>query len=298
MGEQVTDIWMDRLDRVINSGQGWGESLPPYSGDGEFPSITVAKQLASEVCEFAASISDAIKRDDKTAAYANLRPLLDRFLHIVWFFEEPLAVTDWTYWSIAEINQLVSDAMSQGAVNSQDREPMRELMRSIRHWNRSEELGEDRQMDRPSRYSWNDTRKKIIGDCNPRLKGAYGIASMYVHPTYHGTNSPDPGRDYVLEQAIWITCSAHIICGATLAMLEDSPADYRINQHLLDLLEMQNDFLSHHLDFTGATGNQTEGPSAAQALHFYAAMLVKFVFGRDILNGNVPNLGTHEHHGD
>ena len=124
---RTVDELVNILDKVICSGKGWLQSLPPRD-DGEIPSINAAKQLAEEASEFATSLSDAIKRGHIVSAYANERLLVDRFLHAARFFEEPMDVVAWSYWSMAEINQLTSSAMSQGAVNPQDREPMRKLL--------------------------------------------------------------------------------------------------------------------------------------------------------------------------
>ena len=209
---RTVDELVSILDKVICSGKGWLQSLPPRH-DGEIPSINAAKQLAEEACEFATSVSDAIKRGNKVAAYANERLLVDRFLHAARFFEESMDVIKWSYWSIAEINQLANNAMSQGAVNQQDQAPTRKLLQGIRHWNRSE-AGKDRQMTKPSGYDWHRTRREIVDDSNARLKSNYDITSTYAHPTYRGDRSPDPGQEYVLEQADLIACSTFIICGA------------------------------------------------------------------------------------
>ena len=170
------------LDNVTCSGKAWLLSLPPRY-EGEIPSINASKQLAEEACEFATSVSDAIKRGHTVAAYANERLLVDRFLHAARFFEESTDVIDWSYWSIAEINRLASNAMSQGAINPQDREPTRKILRDIPHWNRSED-GKNRQMSKPSGYVWHQMRRELVDDSNARLKSNYDITSTYVHPTY------------------------------------------------------------------------------------------------------------------
>ena len=247
-------------------------------------SVNAAKQLAEETCQFASSISGAIKLNHKVSAYANLRPLLDRFLHAARFFEEPMDTVTWSYWSMAEINRLVNNALSQGAVNPQDREPMRELLRVVRHWNRSES-GQDRQMSKPSRYEWNRILRELVNDANPRLEGAYDITSTYVHPTYRGPNTPDLGTKYVLEQAIWITSATLIVCGAALMPHEDGPTANQANPHLLEVLEMLRSFLGGNVDFVGAAKNPPEGVSSAQMLYLYGSMLVEFAFGRDVIKG-------------
>ena len=76
----ATEEWLRELDKVIRMGRGWLGVLPPRT-EGEIPSVNAAKQLAEETCEFASCISAAIHLDHKVAAYANLRPLVDRLLH-------------------------------------------------------------------------------------------------------------------------------------------------------------------------------------------------------------------------
>ena len=289
--QRTIDELVSTLDRVVCSGKGWLQSLPPRH-DEEIPSINVAKQLAEETCEFATSLSDAIKRGHTVAAYANERLLVDRFLHAARFFEEPTDVTDWAYWSIAEINQLVNNAMSQGAVNPEDRQLTRELLQGIRHWNRSES-DKDRQMFKPSEYKWHRTRRELVDDSNARLKSNYDITSTYVHPTYRGDRYPDPGQRYVLEQAIWIACSTFIICGATLIPEEDDLAAYHIDQHLLDLVGTLSYFLTDSVDLANTLEHLSGGMDQAHMLYLYGSMLVTFVFGRDIIEGQ-PRFTDHE----
>ena len=271
------------LDKVICSGKGWLQSLPPRH-DGEIPSINAAKQLAEEACEFATSVSDAIKRGNKVAAYANERLLVDRFLHAARFFEESMDVIKWSYWSVAEINQLANNAMSQGAVNQQDQAPTRKLLQGIRHWNRSE-AGKDRQMTKPSGYEWHRTRRELVDDSNARLKSNYDITSTYVHPTYRGDRSPDPGQEYVLKQAVLIACSTFIICGASLMPEEEDLAAYHIDQHLLDLVETLNYFLADTVNLAETLKQWCGGMGQADMLYLYGSMLVAFAFGRDLIEG-------------
>ena len=280
-----TEEWIHELDNVISIGRGWLGGLPPRSG-GEIPSANAAKQLAEEACEFASCISAAVHLNHKVSAYANLRPLLDRLLHAARFFEEPENTVDWSYWSMAELNRLVNNALSQGSVNSQDHDSVRSLLQDIRHWNRTES-GKDRQMLKPSKYAWQSILKAMTHDANPRLKSAYDITSTYVHPTYRGTNAPDPGVNYVLEQGIWITSATIIICAAACVPYEDNSAIYRVDPNLIELLGELTDFLAGpgRIDFAGTTTNPPEGRNSAQMLYLYGAMLVGFVFGRDVIEG-------------
>lgn len=277
-----TDELVRQLDRVIGIGFNWLRSLPPRS-EGEIPTVNAAKQLSEEACEFASSISNAIKLNQKVSAYANLRPLVDRWLHAAWFFEKPTDTIDWSYWSLAEINQLANNASSQGAVNPQDREPMRDLMRDIRHWNRSE-TGEDQQMFKPGRYEWNNIRKQLVDAATPRFKSHYDVASTYVHPTYRGANASDLDTEYVLRQSILITCFTLIVCGATLMPHEDNPAAHQIDPHLLDLLALLNNFFTLPMDIIDAARNPPEGVNSAHILYCFGSMLVRIVFGRDVIN--------------
>ena len=290
-GTWATVEWIRELDKVISMGQGWLGVLPPRS-EGEIPSVNAAKQLAEEACEFASCISAAVHLNHKVSAYANLRPLVDRLLHAARFFEEPENTVDWSYWSMAEINRLVNNALSQGSVNSQDRASMRCLLQDVRHWNRTES-GKDRQMVKPSRYAWHLIVKAINDDANARLKSAYDITSTYVHPTYRGPNAPDLRLEYVLEQAIWITSATIIICGAALIPWEDNPVSYRVDPCLLELLEELTDFLvgPGRIDFASTTKKPPEGANSAQMLYLYGATLVGFVFGRDVIDGQ-PRIST------
>ena len=286
---RTVDELVSILDKVICSGKGWLQSLPPRH-DGEIPSINAAKQLAEEACEFATSVSDAIKRGNKVAAYANERLLVDRLLHAARFFEESMDVIKWSYWSIAEINQLANNAMSQGAVNQQDQAPTRKLLQGIRHWNRSE-TGKDRQMTKPSGYDWHRTRREIVDDSTARLKSNYDITSTYVHPTYRGDRSPDPRQEYVLEQAGLIACSTFIICGASLIPEEDNLAAYHIDQRLLDLVETLNYFLADSVDLADTLKQWSGGMDQAHMLYLYGSMLVTFTFGREIIKGQPRFVG-------
>ena len=224
------------------------------------------------------------------SAYANERLLMDRFLHAARFFEEPMDVVGWSYYSMAEINQLASNAMSQGAVNPQDREPTRKLLQGIRHWNRSES-GKERQMAKPSGYEWHRTRRELVDDSNERLKSNYDITSTYVHPTYRGERSPDPGQEYVLEQAVLIACSTFIICGATLIPEEDDLATYRADPHLLDLVETLNYFLADTVDLADTLKRWSGDMDQAYMLYLYGLMLVTFTFGREIIKGQPRFVG-------
>ena len=287
---QSIDELVEMLDCTIDSGKGWIESMPPR-GEDETPPVNAAKQLTEEACEFATTISDAIKRDHTKSAYANLRLLLDRFLCAARFFEFPADLVPWAYWSMAELNQLASDSMSQGAVNPQDVYPMRHLLRHFRHWNRSES-GQDRQLFKPSRYEWNDIRREIIDESNPLLKTAYGVTSTYVHPTYRGSNSPELTRRYLLEQTVLITCSTIIICGASSIPFEENRSPNQVNPNLVDTLDTLNVFLTGNIDLAGVIRNPPGSAGGAQVLYLYGAMLVKFVFGRDVIAGQPQLVGT------
>ena len=193
-------------------------------------------------------------------------------------------VVHWSYWSMAEISRQIGDALSQGAVNPQDHEAMRDLLQGIRHWNRTED-GKDRKMLRPGQYEWQQTLKAMTNDANPRLKGAYGITSSYVHPTYRGPSAPDPGVMYVMEQAIWITAATIIICGASMVPLEDQVPDGEVEPCLLELIGVLGRFLSGDTNFAEKIKDPPDGITGAQVLYLYGAMLLAFVFGRDIIEG-------------
>ena len=281
----ATEDWIRELDKVISLGRGWLVVQSPRS-EGEIPSLNAAKQLAEEACEFASCISAAMNLNHKVAAYANLRPLVDRLLHAARFFEEPEDTSAWAYWSAAELSQLVHNVLREGAVNPEDRVGMRSLLQNGRHWNRSES-GKDQQLLKPSSYEWHSILKALTNDANPRLKGAYDIASTYVHPTYRGPNASDPGVKYVLQQAILITSATIILCAAAFTPFEDNQASYQVDPTLIELLQELTDFLGGpgRIDFVGAMTNPPEGSNSAQMLHLYGATLVGFVFDREVIKG-------------
>ena len=280
---QTTAEWVEELDKVIYMSRGWLAALPPRS-EGEVLMVNAAKQLAEEACEFASSISGAIHLNHKISAYANLRPLVDRLLHATRFFEEPQNTVDWAYWSVAELNQSVNNALSQGSVNPEDHDAMRSLLQNFRQWNRTES-GKERQMFKPSKYSWHKTLKAITEEANSRLRSAYDITSTYVHPTYRGPNAPDPGAGYVLEQAIWITSATIIICAGALKHAEDDWTAYQVDPYIRQLLETQFKFLTKARDDDGVFMKLLEDMNDAQMLYLYSTMLVSFVFGRDVIKG-------------
>ena len=261
--------------------------MPPRSA-GEIPSINAAKQLAAEACEFASSISNAIQLNHKISAYANLRPLVDRLLHATLFFEDSQNTTDWAYWSMAELNWSVHNALSQGSVNPEDREDMRSLLKDLRQWNRNES-GKEQQILKPSKYPWHQTLKAITDEANSRLKTAYEITSTYVHPTYRGPNAPDPGAGYVMEQATWMTSATVIICGASLLHIEKNWNNYETDPHMRQLLEAQFEFLTRARNPDGMFKKLIEETNDAQLLYFYSAMIVSFVFNREIIK-DLPHL--------
>ncbi len=191
-------------------------------------------------------------------------------------------MVDWAYWSAAEMQQLVGNAKSQGVINPQDQES-RELMQSIRRWNRSE-FGQDRPMSKPGAYKWHQTRRKLTNSANAGIKANYDIASTYVHPTYRGETSSDPEVEYVLDQAVWVTCATFVICGATRARY-DGPTAHQVDQHLLELIEVLDRLLVGRVDISDVVRNPPKGANRGQMLYIYASVLVRFTFGRDLIEG-------------
>lgn len=275
--------WIDELDKVIEVGGRWLGGLPPRS-EGENPAVNAAKQLAEEVCEFASSVSAAAQRSHWVSAYANLRPLVDRLFHAARFFEEPENTVAWFYWSTAEINRLVSNALSQGSVNGGERDGMRSLLNDFRHWNRTE-CGKDQKMLKPRQYAWHDISRAMTGEANSRLRNAFDITSTYVHPTYRGHNAPDPEVRYVMGQAVWMTCATIIIFGAALMHGEDDWDSCGVDGYLMQVVELLDTFFDEGFVLAGKVKNPFEGMSSAQVLYLHASMLVEFVFGREVIEG-------------
>ncbi len=279
------DEWVCSLDEVIALGQGWLQSLPPRN-ETEIPLVGAAKQLSGEACEFATSISNAVKSGHMVAAFGNLRMLSDRLIHATWFFENPGDVTPWEYWSLAEIDKQISDAMSQGAADHQDRESLREMRKNIRHRNRSEEDGKDRLMSKPSEYSWDQTRKELTKGANARIRSSYAITSTYAHATYRGHDPADPSPNYVLQQAVVSTCFTFVVSGAVLLSLEDVYPDH-LDLRLFDLMKVLDRFIVSDNSLSGLMRNPSSGLSEPKRFYICAAIVVKAVFGRNVLDASV-----------
>ena len=278
-----TQDWLNELDKVITFAQDWLSAQPPRS-EADIPSVTAAKQLADETCQFASSISAAIKLNHTTAAYANLRPLVDRLFHAARFFESPMDAMDWAYWSNAELHRLLGAVLEGGSVNPENRDAIRDIRRAIRHWNR-DPAGKDRPMRKPGAYAWSQTLDALTKDAHPRFKSAYSLTSTYVHPTYRQVAAPDLGVDYLLSKSVWVTAATVIICAASLA--QDSPvlAAYPVDSNLLGLIDPLDQFLAAGYDFTWLIDNPPPGIERSQVLYIYAGMLLSLIFGRQIISG-------------
>ena len=278
-----THDWPIELDKIITFGQDW-LCAQPLRSEADIPSVTAAKQIADEACQFASSISAAIKLNHTTAAYANLRPLVDRLFHAARFFENPMDAMDWAYWSNAEFHRLLGAVLEGGSVNPENRDAIRDIRRAIRHWNR-DPAGKDRPMRKPGAYPWRQTLDALTKDAHPRLKSAYSLTSTYVHPTYRQVAAPDLGVDYLLSKSVWVTAATVIICAASLA--QDSPvlAAYPVDSNLLGLIDPLDQFLAAGYDFTRLIDNPPHGIERSQVLYIYAGMLLSLIFGRQIMSG-------------
>ena len=277
-----TADWLNELDKVITRSQDW-LAAQPLRSEADLPSITAAKQLADETCQFASSISAAVKVDHRTAAYANLRPLVDRLFHAARFFEDPMDAMAWAYWSNAEFYRLLSAVLQGGSVNPESRAEIRDLLRSIRRWNR-DLAGHDRQMRKPGAYAWSQTLDVLTKDAHPRLKSAYSLTSTYVHPTYRQVAAPDLGVAYLLSTTVWVTAATVVICAASFA--QDSPvlAAYPVDSNLQALIDPLDQFLAAGYDFTRVIDNPPPGITRSQVFYIYAGMLISLIFGRQIMS--------------
>ena len=278
-----TQDWVNELDKVITFAQDWLSAQPPQSA-ADLPSVTAAKQIADETCQFASSISTAVKLNHTTAAYANLRPLVDRLFHAARFFENLMDAMAWAYWSNAELHRLLSAVLEGGSINPENRDAIRDILRAIRHWNR-DPAGKDRQMRKPSTYPWSQTRQVLTNDAHPRLKSAYSLTSTYVHPTYRQATVPDLGVDYLLSQSLWVTAATVVICAASLAQSSPVLAAYSVDSNLLSLIDALSQFLARDYGFTRLADNPPQGVQPSHVLYLYAAMLFSFIFGREIIKG-------------
>ena len=270
------DEWVFLLDRVIALGRGWLQSLPPRN-ENENPSVSAAKQLSEEACEFATSISNAVKSGHIVSAFGNLRMLSDRLLHAAWFFENETDVVAWEYWSMAETSKHVSDAMSQQALHHQDRESLRKMLRCIRDWNRSEECGKSRPMSKPSEYCWDQTHRKAYPRCQSRIKASYAVTSTYTHPTYRGHNSANHSHNYALEQTVSTTCITFIVCGAMVISPENGDPVRNIDPHLFDLLKVLDGHLVGDKSLSGLMRDRANYLGEATAFHDVAVILANTI---------------------
>ena len=278
-----TADWLKELDKVITMSQDWLAAQPPRS-EADLPSITAAKQLADETCQFASSISAAVKVNHTTAAYANLRPLVDRLFHAARFFEDPMDAMAWAYWSNAEFHRLLSAVLQGGSVNPENRDGIRDLLRSIRRWNR-DLAGHDQPMRKPGAYAWSEVLDVLTKDAHPRLKSAYSLTSTYVHPTYRQVAAPDLGVAYLLSTTVWVTAATVVICAASLA--QDSPVlgAYPVDSNLRGLIDPLDQFLASGYDLTWLIDNPPLGIEPFQVFYMYAGMLLSFIFDRQIMSG-------------
>ena len=273
----TVDEWVFLLDQVIALGRGWLQSLPPRNAN-EIPSVSAAKQLSEEACEFATSISNAVKSGHIVSAYGNLRMLSDRLLHAAWFFENETDVVDWEYWSMAETSKHVRDAMSQEAIHDEDREILREMLGRIRDWNRSEECGKSRPMSKPSKYRWAQTSTKLTQNANPRIKASYAVTSTYTHPTYRGHNSADHNHNYALEQTVSTTCLTFIVCGAMVISLENRDLAHNIDPHLFDILKVLDGHVVGDKGLSGLMIDRANYLGEATAFHDVAMIVANTVY--------------------
>ena len=187
------------LDEVIELGAKWLSSLPPCD-ENKLLLTNASKQLTEQACQFGMSVSDAIKRDHPIAAYGNSRLVVDRLLHaahFLWLEDE----IEWMYWSMAEHSRLVSSSLSLKLAEPADQEDLRELLKSIRHWNRTED-DRDSQMKKPSSFKWASTKRNLLTGIEGHVSQVYDIFSTYVHPTYRGHNPLSPGLEYVLNRTV------------------------------------------------------------------------------------------------
>ena len=274
--------WLNELDKVITFSQDWLSAQ--LQSEADIPSVAAAKQLAHESCQFASSISASVKLNHTTVAYANLRPLVDRLFHAARFFENPLDAMDWAYWSNAELHRLLGAVLEGGSVNVENRVEIRDILRAIRHWNR-DLADRDRPMRKPGAYPWSQTQQALTLDAHPRLKSAYSLTSTYVHPTYRQGTVPDLGVDYLLSTSVWVTASTVVICAASLAQIAPVLADFPVDSNLLGLIDPLKQFLAAGYDFTRLIDNPPPGTEPVHGLCIYAAVLVSYIFGREIIKG-------------
>ena len=72
---------LSRLHKVVDGVEDWMGQLEPRN-EKELPLLNVARQLLSESSEFATAVADCACRGNLIAAYGNLRPLIERKLHL------------------------------------------------------------------------------------------------------------------------------------------------------------------------------------------------------------------------
>ena len=187
-----------------------------HRNEKELPLLNVARQLLSESSEFATAVADCACRGNLIAAYGNLRPLIERKLHLKAFWECPNLQGDWEQWGMAKLSNLIEGRMSRHHLDPTQMPEARAVLKKLRHWY------SDRQLKRASSYPWHDRLRELYADMTVEDKELYELCSTYLHPTYRGSSDPVLDPDLVAHSAMRILLEIFLWCAPLTIVSQDS----------------------------------------------------------------------------
>ena len=210
---------LSRLHSVVDRVEDWMGHLEPRN-EKEIPLLNAARQLLSESCQFATAVADCICRGNMIAAYSNLRPLIERKLHLKAFWEDPNLQGDWEQWGMAKLSNLISGRLSRHDFNPTQIPEARAVLQKLRHWNRDTQS--DRQLKRANSYSWGDRLREVYAAMTDEDRDLYNLCSTYLHPTYRGSADPELDAELVSRDAMRSLLEIFVWCAPLTRSCQDS----------------------------------------------------------------------------
>ena len=207
----------ESLRDSIQDSRSWFADHPCSDGD-FFPTVNNIKQMLAEGCDFASVVLDCSGDDRVVPTYANLRCLCERLkFAVILLFSDGAG---WEFRSMAGYQRILDRKLQNSA--PADREGVKRLLESLRHWNRKpDENGKPTSLRRPEFYEI-----KQSDDVHPfsrELNYFYSFFrelddsySRYVHPTYRGELSV--GRGFAEGEVTILIRQAHV-CLCTILNL-------------------------------------------------------------------------------
>ena len=207
----------ESLRDSIQDSRSWFADHPCSDGD-FFPTVNNIKQMLAEGCDFASVVLDCSGDDRVVPTYANLRCLCERLkFAVILLFSDGAG---WEFRSMAGYQRILDRKLQNSA--PADREGVKRLLESLRHWNRQpDENGKPTSLRRPEFYEI-----KQSDDVHPfsrELNYFYSFFrelddsySRYVHPTYRGELSV--GRGFAEGEVNILIRQAHV-CLCTILNL-------------------------------------------------------------------------------